>query len=238
MRTLSLLAVLCVWAALWHSIVPPAHGQEVVDRIVAKIEDDVIVLSQVRELAAYQQLVDGRAEPYAKLVSELIEQWMVNNEATAARFPQPAESDVQREIAKIQNGFPNPQAYNQRLMELGITPEVVRRIVGQQIYFARYLDYKFRPIVRVDDAAIETYYKEQLTPQLEAKHEPVPPLANVSEKIRELLVQQGVDARAATWFDETKSRLKIEIKPEQGAVPAASTRNGAERETYMRGIRV
>lgn len=230
-------AILCLLAAMWPGCVaPPAHAQQVVDRIVAKIEDDVILLSEVRELAAYQQLVEGRAEPYAKLVNELIEQWMVNNEAMEARYPRPAEADIDREIAKI-NTFPSPEAYNQRLMELGITPQAVRRIVRQQIYLARYLDYKFRPIVRVDDAAIEAYYKEQLTPQLEAQHQPVPPLADVMEKIRELLIQQGIDARAATWFDETKSRMTIEIEPEHDAaeaVPAASA--GSSDKPGMPGV--
>ncbi len=94
-------AILCLLAAMWPGCVaPPAHAQQVVDRIVAKIEDDVILLSEVRELAAYQQLVEGRAEPYAKLVNELVEQWMVNNEAMEARYPRPAEADIDREIAR------------------------------------------------------------------------------------------------------------------------------------------
>ncbi len=204
-------------------------ADEVVDRIVVYIENDIILLSQVRELAAYQQLVDGRAEPYDKLISELIEQWMVNNEAAEAHFAPAAESDVDREVAQIQGRFPNVDAYQQRLAEMGITPQTVRRIVAQQIYLVRYLDYKFRPAVQVDDAAIEAYYKQVLAPQLAAKNQPVPPLADISEQIREVLLQQGISARAEMWFEETKSRLKIEINAppdapvEPGSAPAQGT---------------
>ncbi len=98
---------------------------QVVDRIVAHIEDDIITLSEVRELAAYQQLVDGHAEPDDRILNELIEQWVVNNEATATQFPQPAESEVNREVARIQATLPEPQAYNERLAALGITPDAV-----------------------------------------------------------------------------------------------------------------
>src|SRR6202790_3642837 len=164
-------------------------SDEVVDRIVVRIENDIILLSEVRELAAYQQLVEGHAEPYDKLLSELIEQWMVNSEAAAAHFPPAAESDVAREVGQIEGRFPSTDAYQQRLAELGITPQTVRRIVAQQIYLARYLDYKFRPAVQVDDAAIEAYYKQELAPQLTTKKQPVPPLTDVSEQIREVLVQ-------------------------------------------------
>ena len=133
-----------------------------VDRIVAHIEDDIITQSEVRELSAYQELVDGHAESDDRVLNELIEQWVVNNEATATQFPPAAEAEVNREVARIQGRFPSPQAYNERLAELGLTPEAVKRIVAREIYLARYLDYKFRPAVQVSDDDIAKYYKEQL----------------------------------------------------------------------------
>jgi hypothetical protein len=196
-----------------------APQAQVVDRIVAHVEDDIILLSEQRELAAYQQLVDGQAEPDDKLLSELIEQWVVNNEATQAHFPQPAASEVDREVGRIENSFPSPQAYAQRLTELGLTADAVRRMVTRQIYLARYLDYKFRPEVQVDDDAVAKYYNEQLAPQLKAKGQTAPPMDAVADEIREVLTQKGINDRAATWFDETKSRLRIEIEPAPQAAP-------------------
>lgn len=194
----------------------------VVDRIVARIEDDIVTLSEVRELAAYQQLIDGHSESDERVLNELIEQWVVNNEATSTQFPAPAESEVNREVARIQATFANAQAYGERLAELGITPADVKRMVTREIYLARYLDYKFRPAVQIGDDDVAKYYREQLVPALEAKGQPVPPLQKVTDQIRELLVQQGVSERAATWFDETKSRLKIEIEPATSASSGAT----------------
>ncbi len=208
----------CVPSARAAQSSPP----QVVDRIVAHIEDDIITQSEVRELSAYQELVDGHAESDDRVLSELIEQWVVNNEATATQFPPAAEAEVNREVARIVGRFPSPQAYNERLAELGLTPEAVKRIVAREIYLARYLDYKFRPAVQVSDDDIAKYYREQLAPALAAKGQSAPPLDQVTEQIRELLVQQGVSERAATWFDETKSRLKIEIEP---AIAASTKAN-------------
>jgi len=61
----------------------PPQSARVVDRIVARIEDDIILQSQVRELAAFQELIEGRAESDDQILSELIEQWVVQTEATA-----------------------------------------------------------------------------------------------------------------------------------------------------------
>jgi len=195
-----------------------SSSPQVVDRIVAHIEDDIVTQSEVRELAAYQELVDGHAESDDRILNELIEQWVVNNEASAAQFPPAAEAEVNRELARIQGRFPSPQAYGERLAELGLAPAAVKRIVAREIYLARYLDYKFRPAVQVGDEDIAKYYQEQLVPSLAAKGQAAPSLDQVTEQIRELLVQQGVTERAASWFDETKSRLKIQIEPATAAL--------------------
>jgi hypothetical protein len=188
------------------------RAPQVVDRIVARVEGDIVTLSDVRELAAYQQLLDGRAEPDDRVLGELIEQWVVHSEAAAAQFPVAAESEVNREVERIVGRFPSPQVYFDRLAAIGLTPEAVRRIVAGQIYLARYLDYKFRPTVQVDEDAIAKYYQEQLVPALAAKGQTAPPLEAVTGQIRELLVTQGINERAASWIEETKSRLKIEIE--------------------------
>jgi len=197
-----------------------APQEQVVDRIVARIEDDIITLSEMRELAAYQQLVDGQAEPDTRLMDELIEQWTINNEAQAAQFPQPSDADIDRQLQQIQMRFPTREDFAQRLRTLGLTPESLRRIVTRQNYLTGYLDYRFRPAVQVDDDAIAKYYQETLAPALKTKQQPVPPLDAVTSQIREVLEQKGINERSAAWLDETKSRLQIEIVP--AGKPAAS----------------
>ena len=208
-------ACLAAAAVFMPAIAAPqtsAQGQ-VVDAIVARVEDDIITLSEMRELAAYQQLVDGRSQTDEELRSELIEQWVVNNEASSARFPLPAQSEVDREVARVANSFGSPAAYRERLVSAGLTTESLRRIITLQLYLARYLDYKFRASVQVTAAAIENYYHDHLAPELEAKGQQPPPLASLTDQIRELLIEQGVNDRTAAWFDETKQRLKIELEP-------------------------
>ena len=201
---------------------PAPPSQQVVDRIVARVEDDIITLSGLRQLAAYQQLIEGRAEPEDRLRSELIEQWVINNEATAAHFPEPAASEVDHEVTQIENRSPSPQAYRERLTALALSAADVRRMVTREIYLARYLDYKFRPSVQVSDDDIAKYYRDELVRALTAKGEKPPALSAVNDQISELLIQKGIDDRAASWMDQTKSRLKIEIEDEAGAPSAGA----------------
>jgi hypothetical protein len=205
-RAMLMLALSVGMAGAWLTL----SAQLVVDRIVARIEDDIITLSEVRELGRYQQLVEGRARSDDRLLAELIDQWIVNSEAAAARFPRPIEAEVNRELDGLEKQFASPEAYRARLQELGLSA-AVRRIVERQLYLVRYLDYKFRPAAQVDGEAIEKYYREQLTPQLTAAGQTVPPLESVEDEIRELLTERQIGERTSRWLDETRSRLKIEL---------------------------
>lgn len=195
----------------------PLQSARVVDRIVARVEGDIILQSQVHELGALQQLIDGRAESDDKLLQELIEQWVVQTEASAAHFPQPAQTEVDRELQRLQNNFGSSDKYAARLNELGLTPEQVRRLLSLQIYVERYVDYKFRPSVQIEPADIDAYYKNELLPELAKKNQPVPSRNEVEERIREVLTQRQISDLTAKWLDDTKSRLKIEVVSGNGA---------------------
>jgi hypothetical protein len=205
------LVLAAVSAPLAWCELPSAQSPRVVDRIVARIEDDIILQSQVLELAAFQQLIEGRAEGDDKLLGELIEQWVVNTEATASHFPEPAQSEVDRELGRLKDQFGSSEKYQARLNELSLSSDEVRQLLVRQIYVARYLDYKFRPSVQIQPADIDAYYKNELAPQLARNNQPVPARSAVQEKIRELLIQRGISELTTKWLDDTKGRLKIEI---------------------------
>jgi hypothetical protein len=192
------------------------QSAHVVDRIVARIEEDIILQSQVRELGAFQQLIESHAESDDKLLDELIQQWVVETEATASHFPQPAQTEVDRELTRLRESFANPEKYASRLNELGLSADQVRQLLSRQIYVERYIDYKFRPSVQIEPAKIDAYYREELLPELAKKNQPVPDRAAVEEQIRELLTQRAISDLTLKWLDDTKSRLKIAIETADG----------------------
>jgi hypothetical protein len=187
----------------------PAKPQQVVDRVAARIEDDLILESEVRELGQYQRLVDGREEAVSQRLDRLIDQWIVRSEARAALFPRPADAEVDAELARLRGSLPADE-FEKRLTESGLSKSALRRIVAEQLYLTRYLDSRFRAAVQVDQGAVRAYYRDEFTPQAEKAGAPVPPLAEVRGQIREILIQRGISQQAARWLDESRSRLHIE----------------------------
>jgi len=193
--------------------VAPATAPEgqVVDGVAARIEDDIILESEVRELGAFQELVDGKEKPRDQLIRELADQWVVRGEIDTAKYPPPSAADIDRAYSQLAAQFGPPEEFARRCAAVDLTEAAVRRMLQQQLYLSRFLDFRFRPAAQIDSKQIEAYYNDQFVPQLKAKNESVPPLDDVEDTIREVLIQQAISDRAAQWLDDTRSRLKIDV---------------------------
>lgn len=198
-------------AAAWASFAPRiASAQVVVDRIIARVEGEVILLSELRELGEFQSLVEGQPQSEEKRFDELIDQWIIEHEAHAAAFSEPADADVKAAREKLVNELGGEQQFQARQAAAGISDAALDRQIRRALFFSRYVDYKFRPSAQVDRDAVEKYYKEQFVPQMQSRNQATPSLESVSEQIHELLVQQEISARATQWLGESRSHLKVE----------------------------
>jgi hypothetical protein len=193
-------------------------SQEQVDGVAARIEDDIITDSEVHELSAFQQLVDGKPKPRAEILRELGDQWMIRSEANTAKYPQPASADVDRAYAEFVKQFPSAEDFTKRCVLAGLSEPALRRMIQQQLYLARFIDYRFRPAAQVTDQQVADYYRDDFVPQLKARNADVPPLDDVEDTIREVLIQRAISDREAKFLDENRGRLKIDIISKDGGL--------------------
>lgn len=200
---------LAVLAALLFAA-PSLCAQEVIDRIVARIENDIILLSDVRELSRYQQFVDGKAQTDAEILDRLIDQWIVRNEAKAALFPQPSDEDVERSLRRLMRSFSGPEAFEERRKQSGLTDEEVRGMLKSQLYLSNYLDTRFRPSIQVDEQAIEDFYKTRVVPRAESRGQTPPTLEAAHDFIQEALVQRAINVQADKWLKESRTRVRVD----------------------------
>lgn len=199
-------------SAIAPAAVPAASAEpETIDGVAARIEDDVITESEVRELGAYQQVVEGQPKPRAERIQELADQWIVRGEAETANYVKPGDADIDRAYALLVGQFASPDEFKNRCASAGLSEAAARRILGQQIYLARFLDFRFRAAAQVEEKDIEAYYNGEFSTQLKARSQPVPPLEDVEDNIREVLTQRAISDRATQWLDDTRGRLKIDV---------------------------
>ena len=192
-------------------------AQETLDRIVARVENDIILLSDVRVLRHYQELVDGKPETEEQILDRLIDQWIVRTEADVSHFPPPSDADIDRSLSQLQKSFASIDEYEVRKKQSGLNDSEIRRIVGLQLYLSNYLDSRFRPAVQIDSKAIEDFYVNKVLPQAKSRGQEPPSLDAARDSIQEALIQQGINEQADRWLKESRVRLHIEKLLEEGA---------------------
>jgi parvulin-like peptidyl-prolyl isomerase len=192
-------------------------AQEVVDRIVARIENDIILLSNVQELARYQQLVEGKAESDAQILDRLIDQWIVRSEADTAQFPRPSDADVAAGVERVQKSFTTPAEYETRKKQVGLTDKEIKNMVAAQLYLGNYLDSRFRPSAKVEPKDVEDFYEKAVVPRAQARGQAPPSLDTARDYIHEALVQRGINEQTDRWLSESRGRLHVDKYLDEGS---------------------
>jgi hypothetical protein len=186
-------------------------AQEVIDRVAARVENDIILVSDIRELARYQMLVDGKSESDSQILDRLIDQWIVRNEANVSRYPQPSNEEVQRSLARLKRSFSSPVEFEERRQQSGLSSEELLEMVKLQLYLRNYLDTRFRPSIQVEEKDVQEFYKTRVVPRAESRGQTPPTFEAAREFIQDAMMQRAIDEQADRWLKESRSRIRVEI---------------------------
>jgi parvulin-like peptidyl-prolyl isomerase len=185
-------------------------AQEVLDRIVARVDTDIILLSDVRGLARYQTFVDGKPESDQAILDRLVDQWIVRGEAKAALFPQPSDEDIDRSLQRLKRSFSSQEEFEARKKQSGLNDDDVRRMLRAQLYLSNYLDSRFRASIQIDEKDIEEFYRTRVVPRAESRGQAPPALEVARDFIQEALVQRAINAQSDRWLKESRSRVRVD----------------------------
>lgn len=191
---------------------------DVLDRIVATVNGHIILQSDWDDALRCQAFEDGRpldqvppAERKAAL-DRLIDQELLREQVHASDFQHASDQEVAQRIQEIRRQYPEaatPQGWQSVLSRSGFTEDALRQHVSQQLDMMRLVDARLRPNVSVDSKSIESYYNQQLLPQLRQSGEKEVPLAEVTPKIKELLTQQQMNQLLVAWLQNLRSGSEI-----------------------------
>lgn len=197
-------------ATLAMVLVSQATRAEIVDRIVAIIDRDVVTLSeaeQARAIAASRNRRNSRNVELVDTVERLIESRLVQREVE--RFTsEPVPRDlVDKASGDVRSGFATEEDFRAMLARNGLSEEELRSELQRQLEVSRYLERRFRALVFVSDEEVAAYYRDELPK--EVGDQPLPELSQVSGSIRRILEERSFNARVDRWIEELKSRAVI-----------------------------
>ncbi len=203
-------ALVAAPSALWAG--------QLLDRIVATVNGHIILQSDWDDALRYQAFEDGHsldqlpsAEHKAAL-DRLIDQELLREQMHSSDFQHASDQEVVQRIEEVRRQYPEavtPQGWQALLSHRGLTESELKQHISQQLDLMRLVDARLRPDTSVDSKSIESYYNQQLLPQLRQSGEKEVPLAEVTPKIKELLTQQQMNQLLMAWLQNLRSGSEI-----------------------------
>ncbi len=169
---------------------PAASSVETLERVLAVVDEQPLLLSDVRALAA----VRGLTEP-AALEAEIDERLMY---AEASRLAQAEVRPGDEEAALGALLAARPE------LSARVPEPDLRRLLRRQLTILKYVEFRFRPQVRVSDEQVRKAWESE-----EVGRPTGVPLEDAQDSIRARLERHALDERVEAWIAELRSRADV-----------------------------
>lgn len=191
---------------------------EVIDRIVATVNGHIILLSDWEDSLRYQAFSSGRpldrmaVEDRKSALDHLIDQELLREQLKDSDVVHPTPEEVSQRVLEIRQQYPEAETelgWRRLLDRYRLSEEKLKERVAAELDLMRLVDARLRPSVNVDSKSIESYYSQELLPQLRQSGGQNVPLAEVTAKIRELLTQKKINQLLVAWLQDLRAGSEI-----------------------------
>ncbi len=203
---------------------PVVNGPEL-DRIVAIVNDDLVLDSDVSEEQRFEELqpigLSGAPRVFDRnrAVERLIDRALILQQANMEPGLEVSDGELDKEIAALRKDLPGCKGaacstdagWNRYLSEHGFTPEAFRDRWRQRMEVLAFIEERFRSGARISQADIKKYYDTVMLPEYERQHVAAPKLEVLSERIQQVLLQQQVTALLSDWLKQLRAQGSVAV---------------------------
>ena len=204
-KTTLFLVILSTLGAPWLA---SANEEQPVDRLLAVVDDDPILESQLDQMIGIgmveQQDGEDEARFRRRILDGLIEEKLRFHEVDRFGFAEVPVDEVEEQFEAVRDRFPDEQSFQTRLQELDLNELGLRQLLARQVMVLIYVEERLGARVFVGLEEIQAYYDAVLVPQLEANQDPIPPVREVREAIRQVLREELLNEEIERWTDELR----------------------------------
>lgn len=220
MRLRVQLAILLLGAA--------AASAQVVDRMVAVVNKRVILESELDQNVRVECLLQGKsldkfsAAERAAVLDQMIDRALLEQQIMTADVLDPTPPEVAAQLSQVRQQVANAntdEGWKAALAAYGLSQQDVEEHLISEFRLLRFVDLRFRGLVRVDKNAVTAYYQEKFLPELRRRGAQEPPLSQVSEQIEKILAEQSIDQMLGRWLETLRAQAHIE---KMGTAPGTS----------------
>jgi hypothetical protein len=184
----------------------PTPRAELIERVLAVVDDRPLLLSEVRAVEELKDLDRAAA------LQEAIDERLMAEEA--ARLPQAEVSDEETDkaLAKLLADHPG--------LESRVSSAELRRLVRRQAMIYKYVEFRFRPQVRITEAELLAAWEEAHAAGTAGE------FGEAEPALRARLERRAIDERIEEWVKDLRSRAEVRYVEGPGSPPPPSPAGG------------
>jgi hypothetical protein len=183
------------------------NGAEIIDRMLAVVAGDLIMLSDVRAAVEFGLVPRASAPDVTRVVlTQLIDRSLMLAEVERYAPPEPGAAAVDRELQAVRDRFPSTDAFDAALSRYGIKETHLRETLRANLRLRAYLEQRFT-VVGPSDEEIAAYYREH--PDLFKRAGRVPPLDEAREDVVQMLAFDRRQTMVDDWLAGLRRRAAI-----------------------------
>jgi hypothetical protein len=206
--------------ALSMALATSSLGGQIVDRVVSNVNGHVVLQSDWEQELAFEAFSNARdpdsftsAERNAAL-DRLIDRELLREQVRPSQ-PAPAEQVAARvaEVRKLHPECATDDGWHAKLQRYGLTESSLEKRLGDEIQLMKLVEDRLRPSIQIDQRAVETYYRDQLLPDMKRAGSRATPLTEVFGRIKDLLAERKMNELLSGWLASLRSGSHI-LTPE------------------------
>lgn len=196
--------------------VEPPRAPTLVDRVVAVVDEDPILDSDIERVVRLGLLPEIAGETSAgrrrRALDLAIEQKLRLHEVDRFGFEETPLELLDRQMEETRSRFPSEEAFRAELSRLGLDETALRQLLARQLSVLAYVEERLGPRVFVSVDDIGHYYNEELVPELRrngAGAAEIPALESVRESIRAVLRERRLNEEIDRWTADLRSKADV-----------------------------
>jgi hypothetical protein len=192
---------------------PHVFGSEI-DRLLVAVNGNVITEGDLSLARSLNEVIlyDQSAQPNSRdnEIDRIVNLELMRQELQSFSMTQEDESRVEARLQSLRDVYEGKGGLPLLLQKLGLQESELMAYLRLQSAIMKFVDFRFRPFIKVSDKEIRTYYTERLAAQLEKAKLPLPALTQVSGRIEEILKEEKINAALEQWIKEIRRNSRIE----------------------------
>ena len=186
--------------------------QDVIDKVVATVDSQIIMLSDVRAVTELGVLVMGSNEgSETQVISRLINRILILVEVDRFLVSEPLQIEIQRRIDELKEHHSTVESFETAWKSVGMTEERLYRLIRNNLRIDSYLLQRFTSTAEPTNAELVQYHKENQ--DLYTLNGSRLPFNDARELVRDDLLEERRQVIIQNWIARLHQGVEVVYVP-------------------------